>query len=250
MITSAHAAAAAGSSGAKPAASAALPAAAARPHADAHVGAAVAQVQRVRVALRAVAHDGHAPRRGSAPGRRQSRESSSPWSALRAPVGLLKSSLRRPARRPAARAATTMRAAVLSELSNMIVACTVARSCEATAVNASARTRWRRRIDGHAIERVDRVLVADDDGARLGVVRIISRSAPVSASDARSGPADHVVAAPRPATPSGTRCLPARRGSPSPPRRPRRARAAARRPCRRAASTRTPGRPCASASFT
>ena len=40
-----------------------------------------------------------------------------------------------------------MRAAVWSELSNMMVACTVARSCDATAVNASARTRWRRRID-------------------------------------------------------------------------------------------------------
>ena len=59
-----------------------------------------------------------------------------------------------------------MRAAVLSELSNMIVACTVARSCDATAVNASARTRCRRRIAGDAIERVDLVLVADDDGAR------------------------------------------------------------------------------------
>ena len=39
-----------------------LPAAAARPHADADVGAAVLQVQRVRVALRAVADHGDAPR--------------------------------------------------------------------------------------------------------------------------------------------------------------------------------------------
>ena len=77
-----------------------------------------------------------------------------------------------------------MRAAVLSELSNMMVACTVARSCDATAVNASARTRCRRRIAGDAIERVDLVLVADDDGARAGLVDH-SRSAPVSASDTR-----------------------------------------------------------------
>ena len=40
-----------------------LPAAAARPHADANVDAAVSQVQRVRMSLRAVADDGHPPPR-------------------------------------------------------------------------------------------------------------------------------------------------------------------------------------------
>ena len=62
MITSAHFAADAGSIGAKPACFGGLPAAAAGAHADAHISAAVLQVQRVCVTLRSVSHDRDAAR--------------------------------------------------------------------------------------------------------------------------------------------------------------------------------------------